>query len=73
MKCVGEKCLSFWKSDGRSWCFELNIYLSENDNCKLPERIQEIKNDLLRRCMLFEELLEIDSNDKLEEMIKTIP
>jgi hypothetical protein len=45
----------------------------KGEECRLFERINEIRNDLLNKCELFEKILDMDCNESLEELIKDIP
>ena len=54
MKCIGAKCPSIFESDGKKWCNVLNYYVWNDSECKLPNKIREIRDELLRKCELLE-------------------
>jgi len=69
MKCIGEKCKRFFESDGHTWCLELDVRMfGDYSECELPNKIKEVRDDLLRKCELLEDILET-GNDGLDELI----
>jgi len=68
MKCVLNKCPSIFESDGKKWCNALSCYVWNDSECELPNKIREIRNELLRKGELLETILEID-NDNLDKLI----
>lgn len=68
MKCRGDKCSSFWDSDHRTWCDELNTYVFKGSECCLPKNIRDTRDELLRKCELLEELLD-NIDEKLGDLI----
>lgn len=70
MKCRGIKCNKFFNGNDYKWCYELNTYLSQDGECNLLENIQKTRDDLIRRCRLFEEVFEIDCSDSLDNEIE---
>lgn len=72
MKCRGKKCNSFQDYDGLGWCFELKCYLLEEKECKLLENISEVRDALIRKCRLFEEVFEIDCSGNLIDEVEKI-
>ena len=69
MKCIGEKCPRIFESDGKLWCFEVDLPIWNDSECKLPNKIREIRDELLRKCELLETILDIDCGDNLDELI----
>jgi len=68
MKCVLDKCPSIFESDGKNWCNVLSYYVWNDNECKLPDKIREIRDELLRKCELLETILEVDNN-KIDETV----
>ena len=57
MKCIGNKCNVFSEYSGHEWCNELKTQIWIDKECRLLEKINEIRSDLLRKCALFEKIL----------------
>jgi len=72
MKCISKKCSGYCTDYLYPICSETTYKLNINADCKLLEKIQEVRDDLLRRCALFEKILDI-SGESLDELIETIP
>jgi len=68
MKCVLNKCPSIFESDGRKWCSALSCYIWDDSECELPNKIREIRNELIRKGELLETILGIDNN-KTDETV----
>jgi len=69
MKCVGKECPRFFEGDGYRWCQELQKHSWINEECMLLKNIQEVRDDLIRKCRLFEELLDATDEDDLRDVI----
>jgi len=69
MKCIGEKCKGYFESDGHTWCLEVDLPVWKDDECKLPDKIKEVRDDLLRRCSLFEDILDAECGESLDDEI----
>ena len=70
MKCIGYKCDQFSNGHdyGCGWCNELELGVEVNNECELPNKIKEDREDLLRKCELLENILEM-GNDSLDDLI----
>ena len=76
MKCIGNKCERFSNGNGigHGWCKELKIRTEIDKECELLKRIQEIRDNLINKCVLFEDILNIDCDDiEFNELINAIP
>lgn len=64
MKCRGNLCTSY-DNDTNFYpiCQETNIRTTTDVECKLLENIADIRDELIRKCRLFEEVFEIDVED----------
>jgi len=71
MKCIGEKCSSFKTDYFYPLCLEKNCRIFEGSECKLLDKIKETRDDLVRMCDLFENLLEINDYS-LDEIVDGI-
>jgi len=67
IKCRGHKCKSFSQSEERTVCKELTCYIGMDNQCNLLKRIQEIRDDLVRKCRLFEDTFGVDCSDSLDD------
>ena len=73
MKCIGKKCNGYCTDYLYPICSEittlnLTYKLNINTECKLLEKIQEVRDDLIRRCKLFENILEIEGEDGWDDI-----
>jgi len=62
MKCIGRKCSGYSEKYLYPTCSEITTpevtyRIGINTECKLPEKIREVRDDLLRRSELLEEIL----------------
>jgi len=73
MKCIGCKCDKFSNghNHGCGWCNELELGIEVDNECELPNKIKEVREDLLRKCELLEDILET-GNCSLDELIDKI-
>lgn len=63
MKCKGSQCSSFITDYFYPVCSETTYRINTDAECKLLKNIQEVRDELVRKCRLFEEVFEIDVED----------
>jgi len=72
MKCRGNECTSYSEDYFYPICQETNIRTTIDVECKLFKNIAEIRDELIRKCRLFEEVFEIDVSDNLDTEVEKI-
>ena len=72
MKCIGETCGSYNTDYFYPTCLETNCRINKGAKCKLLEKVKEVRDDLIRRCTLFEELLDMGCNESFDKLIDRI-
>jgi len=70
MKCIGKICISFNTDYFYPICQETTYRTNVNCECELLKNIQEVRDELIRKCRLFEEVFEIDVEDWSESIDK---
>jgi len=63
MKCIGETCGSYFTDFFYPICLETTYRIDVNSECKLLDNIKKSRDDLIRKCKLFEEIFETDMED----------
>lgn len=71
MKCRGKKCPRYYEGD-YNWCYELNVYMYTDAECDLLGDIAKVRDELVRKCRLFEEVFEIDCGSSLDDELEKI-
>lgn len=69
MKCIGNKCSGYIDKIGYSWCKEMELRTRIDGECELLKKINEVRDDLIRKCGLFEEILYMDCDESLDDVI----
>lgn len=69
MKCRGKSCNSYFDNFFYPICSETNTRTNTDAECKLPNNIRDTRDELLRKCELLENLLEI-VDEKLDDLIE---
>ena len=63
MKCRGNLCSSYLDNFFYPVCYETERRINTEADCDLLKNIQEVRDELIRKCRLFEEVFEIDVED----------
>ena len=72
MKCRGDKCSSYSEYYFYPICLETNLRINTGAECNLLANIAEVRDELIRKCRLFEEVFEIDVSDSLDDEVEKI-
>jgi len=76
MKCRRNDCSSYSQRNIHVYpiCQETKLAINTYDyECNLLENIAKVRDDLIRKCRLFEEVFEIDVEDWSESIDKIEP
>ena len=69
MKCRGDRCPSYYVDYFYPICLETTHRINMDAECNLLENISKIRDELVRKCRLFEEVFEIDWTNSLDDEI----
>jgi len=73
MKCIGETCGSYNTDFFYPICLETTYRIDVSSECNLLENIKKSRDELIRKCKLFEEVFENDVADWSELIDKIRP
>jgi len=73
MICIGEKCSSYNTDYFYPTCLETNCRINKGAKCNLLENIKKSRDELIRKCRLFEDIFEIDVEDWNDSIDKIRP
>lgn len=72
MKCRGKSCSSYYQDYFYPVCAETTYRINTDAECNLLDNIAKLRDELVRKCMLFEEVFEIDVSDSLSDEVEKI-
>ena len=73
MKCRGETCGSYNTDFFYPICLETTYRIDVSSECNLLENIKKSRDELIRKCRLFEDIFEIDVEDWNDSIDKIRP